>query len=70
MKAKVDKRKKYPWDKWFGQQQTVIQRGKDYKCMTHCMAIQVRAMASKWGVKVAIAIGNDGKSVTIIVKDK
>jgi len=51
---------KYPWDKWFARTKRFkLKRGRDYACMTHAMAQQIRDTASVRGVFVSIQINED-----------
>lgn len=49
---------KYRWDKWFKLKNTkTLYRGKDYFCLDHGMASQIRNQASKRKISVSVEIG-------------
>lgn len=50
---------KYPWDRWFRQQQFTLVRGVDYTCQPHGMAVLVRNTAGHRGLRVSVKI-NEG----------
>lgn len=52
-------RRKYPWEKWFGQHRTVIYRGRDYHCSQSIMWQQVRNAARAYGVRARVQDKND-----------
>ncbi len=56
---------KYPWEKWFSRTRFTIKKGKHYDCMTHAMAVQVRSAATRFGVSVSIAVGEDMLKVKV-----
>ena len=47
---------KYPWDRWFRRKRFTLVKNKDYDCMTHSMAIQVRQAAWKREIQVSVRI--------------
>ena len=64
-KKKKKKLRRYPWEKWMNSdERTTLRRGRDYDCMTHSMAQQVRMEATRWGLSVSIQIADDGKSLS------
>lgn len=52
--------RRYPWDQWFSKKKFVVRRGKDFDCMTHCMAQMIRTRAGGKGIKVRVQVGEDG----------
>lgn len=62
-KARVKRKTRYPWDKWLTQPQTILLRGRDYRCTTFGLAQQVRQQASRRGIRVSVHTTQD--SVTI-----
>lgn len=51
---------KYPWDKWFGKKKFTLKGARDYDCMAHCMAVQIRNQARRRKVRVSITTSNIG----------
>lgn len=59
-KAKVGRPTKYPWSRWFTRKTTVtIQKGVDFDCEVHSMAIMVRQKASRLGLTLAMSVKGD-----------
>lgn len=49
----------YPWKRWFSKKgATVLVRRRDYQCLTHSMAQQVRNAARLYGYRVHIIVGD------------
>lgn len=59
----------YPWTQWFERKKFRISRGKDFHCMVHSMAQQIRTKAAQRGVSVSIAIIEDTIQVTVSKED-
>ncbi len=55
---------KYPWDNWFSRKQLRLVRGRDYTCMPHSMAQQIRNKATVVDKSVSIRIENEVLIVT------
>lgn len=64
-KTKVGKRRRHPWDKWFGYRQFVLKKGRQYTCQSYTMAQQVRNAAAERDMKVSIRILHDRITVTV-----
>jgi hypothetical protein len=48
-------KRKYRWEKWFGQRRTVLVRGVDYECSQSAMVGMIRSAASRrYGVRVSV----------------
>jgi hypothetical protein len=56
---------KYAWDKWFTQRKFTVKQGRDYKCATQSMAMQIRTAALKRGFWVYLTV--KGGTITAIV---
>lgn len=51
---------RYPWHEWFGSEQFLLVRGKDFVGRIDSMMQQVRQRASLLGVSVRITAADDG----------
>lgn len=49
----------HPFSKWFNRKKFKLIRGRDFVCMTHCMAVQLRRYAAKEGYEISIHIMDD-----------
>ena len=59
------KLRRYPWEKWMSlKKEKTLVRLRDYDCMTHCMAVQIRMEAKLWGYTAKIETREDGQSLT------
>ena len=56
---------RYPWDKWFKRNKTVLVRGEDYECQPHSMGVQVRDAAAKRGLRVSVEIDEGTITATV-----
>ena len=54
---------RYPWEQWLSRKRVRLQRGRDYHCMTHSMAVQIRTAAYRLRKKVSVLIDDDGITV-------
>lgn len=59
-------KRKYRWEEWFGQPETVIVRGVDYYCSQAIMWQQVRTNAYLRGVRVKVTDLNDRLVINVI----
>jgi len=64
---------RYPWDRWLLKrrgEKTRLVKGRDFRCQTYAMTVQVRAAAHKRGRRVSLhteeAPGGSIITVTII----
>lgn len=57
--------RRYPWDKWFGQEKFRLVLGKHYHHRTHSMAQMVRNVACARKIQVTITIAPDYQSITV-----
>ena len=46
----------HPFDKWFKRKNFKLVRGKHFKCMTHCMNVQLRNAAAKRNIRLSIDV--------------
>lgn len=56
---------RYPWDKWFRRKKFVLRRGRDFMCMTHGMAVQVRTAAKNRNLQVSVMIEEDNLRIVL-----
>jgi len=60
----MDNPVRHPWDKWFKSEGFTLLRGKQYQCMPHSMAQQIRNAAHRKQHRVSIKIAGDKLVVT------
>lgn len=51
--------RKYPWTDWLKRDKVSMTRTKDFTCMPHVMAQQIRNFARQYGLKVSVRIEED-----------
>ena len=56
---------KYNWELWFSRRKLKLEKGKDFKCQTYSMVIQLRQQASKREREIHIDVVADTIIVTI-----
>ncbi len=56
----------YPWAKWFKGTKKLLKRGRDFDCLPHVMAQQIRNTAAKRNLKVSIKIEENQLRISII----
>lgn len=57
---------RYPWDKWFKKSQFTLQKGRDYSCQNHSMAVMIRTAANSRGYPVRLRMERDQIHVTLL----
>ena len=57
------------WDEWFKKKQFVLVKGRDFKCKTLSMVMQINlaARAEKRRLHVSTEASEDGNSITVTV---
>lgn len=55
----------YPWGDWLKKSAFTLKQGRDFDCMPHSMAQQVRNTARKYQKKVSVKIEEDTLKVTV-----
>lgn len=65
--AKRGRVQQYPWDLWFSQPRTVLERGRDYRCSQSTMTQNVRNQAWRRGVSVKLT--DCGNSIVMEVNE-
>ncbi len=56
----------YPWAKWLKGTRKLLKRHRDFDCLPHVMAQQVRNVATRRNLKVSIKIEEEQLKITII----
>lgn len=56
---------RYPWDKWFEKSQFTLQKGRDYSCQNHSMAVMIRTAANSRGLSVRLRTEREQIHVTL-----
>ncbi len=57
---------RYPWNRWLKRKRFRLVRGKDFACMPHSMAVQVRNAAAKQSIRVSVTIDENILSITTL----
>jgi hypothetical protein len=62
---------RYPWDEWLARRKknarTVLVKGRDYKCQTQSMTVQIRGAAIKRGRYVSLHVEEGRRIATITI---
>ncbi len=56
---------RYPWERWFSKKKTTLVHGKDFKCLPHSMAVQIRQAAIRYGYDVSVYL--EVKTIQLVV---
>ena len=60
------KPRKYQWEQWFEQPQTVLVRGVDYHCSQTTMSGMIRNNASRRGVRTRLIDNGDSIIIEVV----
>lgn len=62
---------RYPWDEWLAYKRPYrLKRGKDFRCMTHSMSVQIRNAAIARGMRVSVEIKGQYLWVTNLSRER